>query len=151
MLVFLFFFSKMSMNKSDFVKQELRNICNARSEKQMAQMSQHHSSQSLQLQSPGQQSLISPHSQTSIPQQQSMKSSQLPPYPQQQQMTLMPANYESEIPSDILEQSEYFWRIDHNIWNLYLSLCLHIVHMNCESPELHDIHVIFTWNSLQLK
>ena len=104
-----------STTKSQFVKQELRNICNARSEKQhMQQMTQHqhHSlttSQSHSLQSPQQQPLPSPHSQQPLPsphsqQQQPMTSPQLPPYPQQQQS--ISSDYESEIPLDILDQSK---------------------------------------------
>ncbi|VDI35698.1 nuclear receptor coactivator 2 [Mytilus galloprovincialis] len=109
--------NKISMNKSDFVKQELRNICNARSEKQMQQINQHHTSQSLSLQSPQQQPLTSPHSQQNLtsphPQQQPMTSPQLPPYSQhqqqhqhqqQQQQQSVTLDYESEIPLDILDQ-----------------------------------------------
>lgn len=105
----------MNMNcttKSQFVKQELRNICNARSEKQqMQQLNQHqhlslNTSQSHPLHSPQQQPLPSPHSQQPHPsphsQQQAMTSPQLPPYSQQQ--TSMSSDYESEIPLDILDQ-----------------------------------------------
>ena len=98
-----------STTKSQFVKQELRNICNARSEKQHMIQHQHHSlTTSHSLQSPQQQPLPSPHSQQPLPsphsqQQQPMTSPQLPPYPQQQSIS---PNYESEIPLDILDQSK---------------------------------------------